>query len=301
MEKAREIDLLKKFKNGLLSVKILNENDFGSERWKKSEKKDFYLLKKENNLFESPKIGVELGTGIEAVRSSAAMIFNTLGQEKLKFKIGDAYVTDFKNFDKPEYEKKLPALKNRNPAHLDAFLKSDDNASAIFLEAKCLEWLNSPKTLHDAYLNPANYLYDTDDCSKKFIDVFNYLTTGKIEKGANGEKRYKPIFKKYDAIQMTIHILGIYNWCKQNKKNPKEINLMNVVWNCEDFEEYRIEEKEGNQYEGFANIVFHKMFEQLEVDLKVEYVPYSDFLGRIDFSNQKERRNYLKRYELKNI
>lgn len=260
------------------------------------------MLKKENNLFEVPKTGVELGTGIEAVRSSAAMIFNTLGQEKLKFKIGDAYVTDFKNFDKPEYEKKLPALKNRNPAHLDAFLKSDDNASAIFIEAKCLEWLNSPKTLHNAYLNPANYVYDTDDCSQQFIYVFNYLITEKIEKGSDGEKRYKSIFKKYDAIQMTIHILGIYNWCKQNEKNnPKEINLMNVVWNYEGFEEYRTEEREGKQYEGFANIVFHKMFEQLGIDFKVEYVPYSDFLEHIDFSNDKGRRDYLKRYELKNI
>ena len=86
MNEEKELEFLKNLKTKLLSAeknrgKNLSENDFGSVRWSDSKKKEFYLYDARNNLFEEPHRDTALGTGVEAVRSSAAMIFNLLGQK----------------------------------------------------------------------------------------------------------------------------------------------------------------------------------------------------------------------------
>lgn len=83
----------------------------------------------------------------------------------------------------------------------------------------------------------------------------------------------------------------------QNKGNlPANIRLLNIVWDY-DCDEYHVEEKEGLEYIGFANLTFRNLFDELGVKFKVEYVRYSDFLNRVDWTLDMERRNYLKRYE----
>lgn len=83
----------------------------------------------------------------------------------------------------------------------------------------------------------------------------------------------------------------------QNKGNlPANIRLLNIVWDY-DCDEYYVEEKEGLEYIGFANLTFRNLFDELGVKFKVEYVRYSDFLNRVDWTLDMERRNYLKRYE----
>lgn len=71
---------------------------------------------------------------------------------------------------------------------------------------------------------------------------------------------------------------------------------MNIVWNY-DCNEYNREEKEAHEFVGFANLTFRNLFDELGGKIKVEYVRYSDFLNRVDWTNSQERRKYLKRYE----
>lgn len=90
MKKEMEIDLLKKLKQAFLAVTkeqgtVLTENDLGSIRWKGSKKEEFYLLDYKNNLLEIPLSNIILGSGVEAIRSSAAMIFNLLGQKEFSY------------------------------------------------------------------------------------------------------------------------------------------------------------------------------------------------------------------------
>lgn len=101
---------------------------------------------------------------------------------------------------------------------------------------------------------------------------------------------------------MMIHILGIYNWCFENNgKVSKHIKLINLVWDYK-CAEYDIEEQEGKAFVENVNKALREEFKKIgrmDIDFSVEYVRYSDFLERIDWTNDIEHRRYLKRYEIK--
>lgn len=297
MKKIEE-KILKMLKGNLLdsNKSIKDSKDyFGSinPRYKKSEKaQNYYLLNKANNLYKQNLPNFKLGTGLEAVRSSAAMIFNLLGQDPIKFRDGLI-------FKSPEYEKEFEAIKSDNhsnhKANIDAILISEDNSQFYAIEAKLLEWINSPKNLSDAYLDEKNYLTGHDDgVPKKFIEFFKKYKQDK----QNKEGRWLHQNKRYDAIQMIIHILALYNACsKVNEKEitPPKITLCNVVWkyDCPDYEK---EKEEADDFVKEANKVFPQLFKKLGYDFDVKYITFEDFKNNIDFSD-KDRENYLKRYK----
>ena len=283
-----EFDLLNKFLIGLKQQKNLMETDFSPEDIGK-ERRSFYLKDKYNNCFDH--LHEKMNEDCRAVRSSAAMFYNTIGIEQI--------ILDGKKYSKIEYEYELPAIDNKDnsdhdhSAHLDVKLEAKDEL--LFIEAKCMEWLSDPKKLNRAYLSDYCYFDYTGKAVSKFKNAFLCLLKYPQNFHAN-EKDAN--YQRYDAVQMTIHILGIYNWCIQNKTSvPKRIILMNIVWNY-DCNEYRTEEKEGLEYVGFANLSFRNLFEEIGVYFKVEYVRYSELLSRIDWSNDMERRKYLQRYEV---
>ena len=253
----------------------LTEPDFGWKREKDSNKKKFYLLHRDNNLFEKPYKDVKLGKDVEAIRSSAAMIFNLLGQTDITI--------NGKHYGKPNYETKLGAifdkLGNKHNANLDATLYSEDEFLAI--EAKLLEWSNSPKKLPSAYLNSNMYFYK--EHSTCFIDFFKWLINIK--------------FKKYDAFQMAIHILALYNECLSNKKLPKKISLWNVVWEhkCDDYDK---EKAESNTFIEYANQTFKPLFKKIGHNFSVEYKTFQNVRDSIDYTNNPKRIEYLKRYDI---
>ena len=74
----KEIEILNKLKQALMNVSKLPESEFGSWRWRNSKKQEYYLHDWRKNLYEMPNADINLGTGREAVRSSAAMIFKAL-------------------------------------------------------------------------------------------------------------------------------------------------------------------------------------------------------------------------------
>lgn len=294
MEKKEKLEhhILNKLKERLATVRHLHEKCFGSKRWDgKSDKAPYYFYDKNDNLFEKPKKGIKLGTGVNAIRSSAAMIFNLLGQEDVYFD-GEKYSI--------KYEGEYAAIKDENNeqhnAYLDAVLINDDGGKMIAIEAKMLEWLNSPKNLAQVYLKEEYYPKENDQ-KKLFIDFFNSMVNAnKVRKdGRYTHNRYK----RYDAIQMTIHILSLYNYCCRDGNHPNEITLYNVVWsyNCS---EYCTEAKEANDYIERVNKAFKPIFKDKRVSFEAKYIEFGLFKEKIDLSKSKDRERYLERYNINN-
>ena len=252
--------------------------------------KDDYRLKSiEANLFFPSYEGID--ERANSIRSSAAMIYNTIGP--------DSITLDNIKYTKIEYERKFPVLKNRPAAQLDVSMLNENKTELVLVEAKCLEWMDKPKPLKDAYLVTENYLLKNSEVVIFFKETFKRLLSFPEKRAADDNTKILPFYQKYDAIQMNIHILGIYNFCARKEENiPKRIRLLNIVWDYDEAEEYQIEEREGKEYVAYANVTFRNLFKHLGVDFSVEYVRYSDFLNRVDWTNDVEHRNYLKRYEV---
>lgn len=292
--KLNEMEVLQLLKDGLIEAAEikglkLTEQSFGSLRWRNSEKRVFYLYDYNNNLFETPYSKKELGTGIEAVRSSAAMIFNLLGKKD--------FILDHKNYTGIKYEKTFPAIIDEkgdsHEAHLDAVFYSSDFTEMYAIEAKLLEWKDSPKNLAEAYLDVEKYII-TGKERNTFVDFFKDLTID--QKDSDG--RFKHKTKKYDAIQMTIHTLALFSdFSKKTYNTVKKLTLLNVVWKY-DCDEYAKEEEEAHAYIEKANAVFVPLFKHIDIDFSIKYFTLQDFMKRIDFSNAIERFEYLKRYEI---
>ena len=263
------------------------------------EKENTYHLKNiESNLFFEPYDDIDKRAN--SIRSSAAMIYNTIGP--------DSIIIDGKKYSNIVYEREFPALDNKDnsdhdhSAHLDVSMLSEDSTELLLIEAKMLEWIdvgkNNPKSCSKAYLSSYCYREESKDMYPHFKESF--LSLIHPDSISKMEKSYPPSYKRYDAIQMNIHILGIYNFCARKKeKIPKRIRLLNIVWDYDEAEEYQTEEREGKEYVAYANVTFRNLFKQLGVDFSVEYVRYSDFLNRVDWSNDLEHRQYLRRYEIK--
>lgn len=246
----------------------------------------YYYKTIEDNCYYKPHN--KLGKNTNAIYSSAMMIYNLLGNE----------VTLNKKDYQVQYEEELEAItpgKGRfetHKAHLDASLKREDEI--IFCEAKMTEWFGSPKTLAEAYLDEECYLNITDN-KKEFIKFFKELVD--INTLSNG--RYKSKYKRYDAIQMTIHILGIYNFVKSNKNgNIKNISLINCVWGYDEIEQYLEEKEEAKEFIEKANIKFKPIFIKLGIEFNIEYYSFHELKNLIDFSKDSEKLEYLKRYDI---
>lgn len=284
-----ELEVLQLLKDKLIeAAKVkgteLTDRDFGSQRWKMSKKNVYYLHKYQKNLFENPA-KTKLGTGVEAVRSSAAMIFNLLGKGN--------FVLDKKDYSDIEYEQGFRAIKNSPEARLDTVFSSSDKTEMYAVEAKLLEWKDSPKNLAKAYLDKKRY-YATNKNCQSFIDFFQSL----ILQEQDSYGWYKHLTKRYDAIQMTIHTLALYNhFSKETTSTIKKLTLLNVVWRY-DCDEYAIEEQEAQEYIKKANSRFAPLFKQIGIDFSIQYSTFQDFMQRIDFSNAPKRFEYLKRYEI---
>ncbi len=288
MIETNEKILLDSLKNAFLKQnKGISKENFGPDDINQ-DKKEYYLKNIEDNCFQRKKRH-DLKSDSRALRSSATMIYNTLGEKKDEI--------FFKNLNQQyliyDYEEILPGLKDRTGPHLDVTLKTQDESKVIFIESKCLEWLSTAEKMVNSYLKHENYKYDNSDI---FIPWFKkFLETPEEE-----QSEYSSIYSRYNSKQMNIHLFGIYNWCLKETKLPKEIKLWNIVWDYSDIEEYKTEKQEGIEYCKLANEEFAARFQKkFNINFSVEYIEYSDFLNIIDWTKKQERRNYLKRYEPK--
>ena len=283
--------ILQKLKDGLRNAKPeLKDDDFGSEIKKERNYKDYYLYCYKNNCFDDPK-NIKLGTGTRAIKSSAAFIYNIFGQDEIT-------INDI-NYGEIKYEEPLKALIGRNPAKLDGCLISKDNSKIKFFETKLLEWSGSPKNLSLAYLDKNNY-FKCNNHREDFINFFTTISGPETKPDKKGEIRRKHKTKVYDAIQMTIHILGIYNAVCNNKILQKNIELVNLVWDYP-HSRYEKEKTEALDYEKKFNDYFKPFFKEKGFDFKVKYISFSDFILNTDIKFKKlERFEYLKKRYLLN-
>jgi len=272
--------------NKLLNKLNESENKFIPEDLSDSSMGIYYYKDLRDNCYYTPH--KELKKDARAIYSSAAMIYNLLGNN---------VTINNKNYD-VIYEEELDGItpgKGRHEthrAHLDASLRN--NNEIIFLESKMTEWLGSPKRLKEAYLNPDNYLPITKD-SYFFIDFFKTI----IDKSNLTKNGYKSIYKKYDAIQMTIHILGIYNFIKGKKNNNiTKISLINCIWGYKEIPQYKIEIEEATKFIEYANKKFIPLFKKIGIDFRIEHYSFHELKELIDFSNDINHKNYLKRYDI---
>lgn len=283
------VPILTKLKNGLLQANPkLEYSDFGSDKKRERNYKDFYLLDYENNCFDKP-VKVKLGSGTRAVKSSAAFIYNIFGEDPIVF--------EEKNYKKMQFEKGLDALLNRPKAQLDGYLISEDETKEIFFETKLLEWSGSPKNLAIAYLDEKNYPIENKH-SKEFISFFKSIVDENKSSESKGVVRVAHKTKVYDAIQMTIHILGIYNALCNKKLKTKNIELINLVWDY-DHPRYKKEATEAKDLIQKMEKDFIPFFDELDISFQVRYISFSDLITKIKFTNNL-RLDYLKkRYLLK--
>lgn len=265
-----------------------NQNKFYPEDLvnKGSSKAKYYYKNIKDNCYYEPHN--KLDERARAIYSSAMMIYNLLG---------NSVILKEKSYE-VIYEEELDAITPGNgkcethKAHLDATLRREDEI--IFVEAKMTEWLSNPKNLKPAYLNESSYLEITKD-KEKFINFFKMI----INQNNLTQAGYKSIYEKYDAIQMTIHILGIYNFIKSGKNNNiKKISLINCIWGYKEIPQYNKELEEATDFIKKANTYFKPIFNSLGVDFNIEHYSFHELKSIIDFREEEEKLKYLKRYDI---
>ena len=279
-----EYEILDKLKEKLLTNNNISNNMFNPKGFslKHPTKAKYYFKDYKNNIYKTGNKMILDKNPARSIRNSAVMIYNLLG---------DNVIYNNKDYE-ITYEKELPVIKTLNRtkhvAHLDFFMKNKNEL--IFGEAKMLEYLSSPKYLKKAYLCEDSY-FDKDDTI--FIDIFKKFI--KMEDNLLCDE-YKSKYETYDAIQMLIHILGIYRYIKENNK-IKNIKLINVVWGDNKILEYQKEEKEGFEFIKEANTIFKGIFSKKGINFQIEYYNYFDFKNLLTFTDRK-REKYLERYNI---
>lgn len=319
---------------------------------KADEKRRFYYKKYEDNLYcplgEAALEAYDKGSGAEtrptekmvkgkiiqspakmaSIVSSSAMTFNLLGNDPITV-MPDALIP-YGQYD-VQYEKQMYTVrKGSNPANLDAFLSNKLGKTAVFCEMKFLEWLSSPGTLKDAYLDE-NYFFKPDnsavgcpiDAFSAFHDVIIKMTDKVVpDKKKPGHSLHHSIFNHYDAWQMLKHLLAIYNYTSFVTKKAVDsfgefpsmagiynrILLLNVVneFPAECIEDYsaRIEYEKVMWQEQEEARIFSEIIKNSEIPhlfdnncnagIEIKYVSAKDFADAIEMPEVK--RNYLKRY-----
>ena len=283
--------LNKLFEKTMENEKVSEKDFINSGRFfeKHPNRAKYYFKEYEKNIYKlSDKMKKVIDKNhARAIYNSAVMIYNLLGED----------IIWNENKYKVEYEKELLVIRDKiekeHIAHLDFFMAS--NSQLIFGEAKMTEWMHSPKYLKEAYLIEKNYI-DKEDT--KFIKIFSQFIKDINGKKYKTKSGYKSIYKKYDAFQMLIHILGIYRYVRNGGNNKiTDIRLVNVVWGNDAIDLYKKESKEAKNFVTKANEIFNSIFAEYNVNFKVEYYNYYEFKNKIKFDD-KNRDKYLKRYDI---
>ncbi len=263
-----------------------------------------------------------------SIVSSSAMTFNLLGNEPIEITSGT--LIPHGKYE-VQYEKQMYTVKRgSNPANLDAFLSNTSGKTAVFCEMKFLEWLSSPGTLKDAYLDES-YFFKPDnaavgfpiDAYSAFHDVIMKLTDRIVpDKKKPGHNLHHSVFAHYDAWQMLKHLLAIYNYTSFVTKASidsfgefpsmagvyNRILLLNVVnefpVECvedsktrDEYAEVMRQEQDEARY--FSEIIRkseipHLFDNNCNAGIEIRYVSAKEFADAIEMP--KDKRDYLKRY-----
>jgi hypothetical protein len=237
--------------------------------------------------------GDELKKGrINKIRSSAAMIYNLLGNDDVVIR-QNKYLPagEFKK----EFEKKYKSInvineKTDRPyeANLDAWLYNDD--CEIFIESKCMEWLqnSSEKELAKSYIKDTSK-YFHNSSAELFRSVGNEIS-----------------LSQYDSCQMFKHTLAIYNYLKKKQIKNKKIYLVNVVWEPDENDlpdeiraiyklQLKLEHREFNLFYEKMKPIINLIKTELTKDFDILYLSVKDFHSMLVFSDDNQR-SFVQRY-----
>lgn len=238
--------------------------------------------------------GDEIKKGrIDMIRSSAAMIYNLLGDKEVELE-KNKYLPEGKY--KKEFEKKYKSInvinkKTNEPyaANLDAWLHND--FCEIFIESKCMEWLqnSSDKELAKSYIRyTTKYFYS--DSAEIFRTVGNEISCS-----------------QYDSCQIFRHTLAIYNYLRDHpEKKNKKIYLVNVVWEPDESElpeeirdvyklQLELEHREFKLFYEKMNPIINLIKTALAKEFDIIYLPVKDFYLILKYSDEKQKR-FVQRY-----
>ena len=277
----------------LLKIKLINTGFVKEDEIKNygvsCERKNFFtgMSNKTKEEYKNGD-GKELESGdFKRIRSSAAMIFNLLGNEEVVIK-SNSYLPSGKY--KKEFEKKLKTVKRSGKkANLDAWLYNE--TCEVFIESKCLEWLQrSNKPLKEAYTkNTTRYYFP--ETAELFREIGNEI-----------------LLSQYDSCQMFRHTLAIYNYLKDSKNQllNKKIYLVNVVWEPDEKElpeEIRLIYRDQLSLEHSEFGLFYKKMKPIideinklpDITFDIIYLSVKDFYSMLVYSDE-EQKAFVQRY-----
>ena len=238
--------------------------------------------------------GNELRKGrIDMIRSSAAMIYNLLGNNDVCIS-ENAFLPS--GIYEKEFEKHYQTInvinkKTNKPyeANLDAWLHNEN--CEIFIESKCLEWLQNScdRELAKSYIKDTSKYFH-----KEAADLFR--SVGK-----------EISLSQYDSCQMFRHTLAIYNYLKDNPNTTKgkKIYLVNIVWEPDENEvdekirdlyklQLELEHKEFKWfYEKMHDII--KMISDSGNEFDILYLSVKDFYSMLTYSDENQKA-FVQRY-----
>jgi hypothetical protein len=247
-----------------------------------------------------------------AIKSSAAEIVNTLGNDQRKITIKRGGKLPAGTYA-VEFEKPLRCLDPRHPAMIDAYLTPLDNGSSVILdENKVLEYLNGPSQLSDAYLDEKNYL--KPELSKEYCALFKEHCLFQKTTTKDGKRKTKwTANTQYDVFQLIKHSLGFLNeWLESQalQRKIKHVVLINSVLYFPDrvfknqpimLEKYRgvwAKESASAKDESLIKEIneIYRVATKGNLDFSFVFLAYQNFIEELDL--EKERKVYLSRYLL---
>ena len=222
--------------------------------------------------------GRELEDKMRALRSSSAMTFNILGNERFTVRASAESRTDMlpPGSYRVSYEFQIPTLRRGLPANLDALLDNGEG-HAVACEFKFLEWVfGTPKPLRSAYLDHEKYRHTR--AAEVFVPVAKRLAS-------QG-------FKRLDYAQLFKHALALYNACAERcLPSARTLTLLNAVWEPPNKSEVlskdeilQLESMRNAERREFAKFSeelapIHALFEELGVQFSAAYLPVSKLIS----------------------
>ena len=184
-------------KRKFLATGKIQDNEIRGYQTKKLEKNLFTEMSTKTLKEYDNSDGDEIREGrINMIRSSAAMIYNLLGNDNVVISKNSLLPT---GEYKKDFEKKYKSINVINPktkrpfeANLDAWLYNDE--CEIFIESKCMEWLQNShdKELAKSYVKYSSKYFQSES-AELFRTVGNEIS-----------------LSQYDSCQMFRHTLALY-------------------------------------------------------------------------------------------
>lgn len=298
----KDLKILKKVSNTMFYVQpsyldnlYLLEKDF-------SKYKKYFDKGNGKELLKKKKLGNNCK--MQSLGSSSAMIVNLIGQENdnllsiksnnLGVPSGEFYVS---------FERKFRILKTSHgliyPPNVDGFLLSKDKKTAVLIETKMLEYINSSKSEENPeYLKKNNYFKN----GEHFVNCFLKAKEMFSDTSLDYSQLLKHIIGFSNAKVMPDNCFKIYDFNTEDLSKIENVCLLNIVWRMKDesnplYKDFKKrwdeETRSINQLDRVAKLLIEATGNSFK-KISVKFVPFDEFINIVDYSNK--HRKYLDRY-----